>query len=108
MLLRYPLSSEGRFQKATVITEKNALNFNKVFCLIVFNPLMESKMTKVKPKENRWRQAALYAGIDWNALDGEKVAVALDRLEFLTEKLDVDATSQTEQASIFDAERFAK
>jgi len=50
----------------------------------------------------------LYAGIDWNALDGEKVAVALDRLEFLTEKLDVDTTSQTEQASIFDAERFAK
>jgi len=69
---------------------------------------MESKMTKAKPKENRWRQAALYAGIDWNSLDGEKVAVALDRLEFLTEKLDVDAISQTEQASIFDAERFAK
>lgn len=65
-------------------------------------------MVRTKLGDDNWHATARLAGLDGNALDGKKIVKAIDRLGILTQRLDDCAAEQSEQASIFDADRFIK
>ena len=65
-------------------------------------------MARTKLGDDHWHVIAGRAGLDGDALDGEKIVKAIDRLGILIQRLDDCAAAQSEQASIFDADRFSK
>ena len=65
-------------------------------------------MARTKLRDDNWHATARRAGLDGDALDEEKIVKAIDRLRSLTQRLDDCAAGQSEQASIFSADRLSK
>ena len=65
-------------------------------------------MARTKLGDDNWHATARHAGLDGDALDEEKIVKAIDRLRILTQRLDDCAAGQSEQASIFSADRLSK
>ena len=65
-------------------------------------------MALTKLGDDNWQATARRAGLDGDALDEEKIVKAIDRLQILTQRLDDCGAGQSEQASIFNADRLSK
>lgn len=65
-------------------------------------------MALTKLGDDNWQATARRAGLDGDALDEEKIVKAIDRLQILTQRLDDCTARQSEQASIFNADRLSK
>ena len=65
-------------------------------------------MALTKRGDDNWQATARRAGLDGDALDEEMIVKAIDRLRILTQRLDDCAAGQSEQASIFNADRLSK